>query len=190
MGWAACGLESYGPATTVTLALSFLCRLSTCAHRPFGRFCLEETRQTRLFLARLTAVQAERATPLVIVGAAIVVDGLVLGCERSQPPEVAGRWEFPGGKVEPGESDVDALVRECNEELGVLIAVGERVGADVPLAHGRAVLRVWLAEIVRGVPQPLEHASLRWFSARELHSVPWLPADAPIVDELVRLLSR
>jgi 8-oxo-dGTP diphosphatase len=76
---------------------------------------------------------------LVIVGAAIIVDGRVLGCERAEPPESAGRWEFPGGKVEPGESDVDALVRECEEELGVKIAVGDRVGTDVPLSHGWAV---------------------------------------------------
>jgi len=139
-------------------------------------------------LARLTAVHTERATPLIIVGAAIVVDGRVLGCERAEPPESAGRWEFPGGKVEPGESDVDALVRECEEELGVVVAVGDRIGADVPLAHGRALLRVWLARLVRGEPQALEHRSLRWFSADDLDTVPWLPADAPIVAELARVL--
>jgi 8-oxo-dGTP diphosphatase len=132
-------------------------------------------------------VHTER-TPLIIVGAAIVVDGLVLGCERADPPEVAGKWEFPGGKVEPGETDIDALVRECEEELGVLITVGDRVGGDVPLAHGRALLRVWLARLIRGEPQPLEHASLRWLAADELNSVEWLPADAPIVAELRGLL--
>lgn len=139
-------------------------------------------------LARLTAVHTERATPLIIVGAAIIVDGRVLGCERAEPPEVAGRWEFPGGKVEPGERDVDALVRECEEELGVRVAVGQRIGADVPLAHGRAVLRVWLARLISGQPQPLEHTSLRWLGADELHSVSWLPADEPIVAELARWL--
>lgn len=133
-------------------------------------------------------MHTERATPLIIVGAAIVVDGRVLGCERAEPPESAGKWEFPGGKVEPGESDIDALVRECREELGVNVAIGDRVGGDVPLAHGRAILRVWLARLVTGVPQALEHASLRWLSAEELDSVPWLPADAPIVAELRRRL--
>lgn len=139
-------------------------------------------------LARLTAVHTERATPLIIVGAAIVVDGRVLGCERADPPESAGKWEFPGGKVEAGESDLDALVRECEEELGVTIAVGERIGSDVPLAHGWAMLRVWLATIARGEPKPLEHASIRWLARDELDSVPWLPADAPIVAELAQLL--
>jgi 8-oxo-dGTP diphosphatase len=140
------------------------------------------------FLAPFSDVHTERATPLIIVGAAIVVDGTVLGCERAEPPEVAGRWEFPGGKVEPGESDIDALVRECDEELGVLIGVENRIGGDVPLAHGRAVLRVWLAHLIKGEPQALEHASLRWFYPDELDSVAWLPADAPIVAELARVL--
>jgi 8-oxo-dGTP diphosphatase len=136
----------------------------------------------------LTAVHSERTTQLIIVGAAIVANGRVLGCERAEPPESAGRWEFPGGKVEPGESELDALVRECREELDVEIEVGDRVGTDVPLAHGRALLRVWLARLVTGEPQPLEHASLRWLSVDELDSVPWLPADAPIVAELARIL--
>jgi len=136
----------------------------------------------------LTPVHTERAEPLVIVGAAIIVDGRVLGCERADPPESAGRWEFPGGKVEPGENDIDALVRECEEELGVKIAVGDRVGTDVPMSHGWAVLRVWTATLVSGEPQPLEHASLRWLAPDELDSVPWLPADAPIVAELAKTL--
>ncbi|MBX6748559.1 MAG: (deoxy)nucleoside triphosphate pyrophosphohydrolase [Micromonosporaceae bacterium] len=125
-----------------------------------------------------------------IVGAAIVSDGRVLGCERADPPETAGRWEFPGGKVEPGEDELDALVRECEEELGVRIAVGERIGGDVPLAHGWAVLRVWLATLVAGDPQPLEHRSVRWLAVDELNSVPWLPADTPIVAELATILRR
>jgi len=134
----------------------------------------------------LTAVRTERPIPLVIVGAAIVSDGRVLACERAEPPEVAGRWEFPGGKVEPGETDHDALVRECEEELGVRISVGERIGGDVPLGNGYAVRRVWLAHLQPGSaePQALEHRSLRWLSVEELGSVQWLPADAPIVEEL------
>jgi 8-oxo-dGTP diphosphatase len=134
-------------------------------------------------------VHTERATPLIIVGAAILRDGRLLGCERAEPPEVAGRWEFPGGKVEPGESDEAALVRECEEELDVQIRVGERIGSDVPLAHGNAILRVWLAELLSGEPRPLEHRSLRWLAPDELDSVSWLPADAPIVAELARYLA-
>ena len=138
----------------------------------------------------MTAVHTERMTPVVIVGAAILADGRVLACERAEPPETAGRWEFPGGKVEPGESDEDALVREVEEELGVRVEIGARIGDDVPMAHGRAVLRVWLARLTAGVPQALEHASLRWLGRDELYTVPWLPADAPIVAELSQLLTR
>lgn len=159
---------------------------------PAGR-----ARRTDEYLAAFNDVHTERAsaaepvdeTPLlIIVGAAIVLDGKVLGCERAEPPESAGRWEFPGGKVEPGEDDLDALVRECEEELGVIIAVGDRIGGDVPLAHGRAVLRVWISKIVQGEPRNIEHASLRWLAPDEFDSVPWLPADAPIVAELAHVL--
>ncbi|MEV4704055.1 (deoxy)nucleoside triphosphate pyrophosphohydrolase [Actinoplanes sp. NPDC049316] len=126
----------------------------------------------------------------VIVAAVIVSGGRVLACERSAPPEVAGRWEFPGGKVEPGESDAEALARECTEELGVRVEVGARVGPDVPLAHGRAVLRVFAVTLLNGdEPRALEHTAMRWLAADELDSVPWLPADKPIVAELPALLA-
>ena len=140
-------------------------------------------------LARLTTVPFERS-PRVIVGAAIVTGCRVLACARADPPEVAGMWEFPGGKVEAGESDVAALIRECEEELGVRVDVGERVGEDVLLGHGRALLRVYLATLVDGEePRALEHLELRWLAADELYDVAWLPADAPIVDALVPVLT-
>jgi 8-oxo-dGTP diphosphatase len=132
-----------------------------------------------------------RPSPRVIVAAVIVQDGRVLACERSAPPEVAGRWEFPGGKVEAGETDAQALARECAEELGVRVAVGARVGPDVPLAHGRAVLRVFTVTLLNGdEPRALEHTAMRWLAADELDSVPWLPADRPIVAELPVLLAE
>ncbi|MBU2662845.1 (deoxy)nucleoside triphosphate pyrophosphohydrolase [Actinoplanes bogorensis] len=133
-------------------------------------------------------VKAQRSRK-VIVAAVIIADGRVLACERSAPPEVAGRWEFPGGKVEPGETDQEALARECSEELGVRVEVGDRVGPDVPLAHGRAVLRVFAVRLLEGdVPRALEHTSMRWLAKDELDSVHWLPADKPIVAELPGLL--
>ena len=123
--------------------------------------------------------------PRIIVGAAIIEDGRVLACARSEPPEFAGRWEFPGGKVEIGESESEALLRECAEELNVKIEIGDRVGEDVQLGHGWAVLRVYAARLHDGDrPQRLEHLELRWLAADELHTVDWLPADAPIVAAL------
>jgi 8-oxo-dGTP diphosphatase len=146
--------------------------------------------QSREDLALWCLVQNQRTSPRVIVGAAIVDDGKVLACARSDPPEFAGRWEFPGGKVERGESDIEALVRECSEELGVDVIVGDRVGEDVPLAHGWAILRVYAAQLVDGsVPKMLEHSDMRWLSADELYSVDWLPADAPIVAALAKRLA-
>ncbi len=124
----------------------------------------------------------------VIVGAAIVDGDRVLAAQRAAPPQLAGGWEFPGGKVEAGESDEQALVRECREELDVEIEVGDRLGADIVLQDGTWLLRVWAARLVGGTPTAVEHAALRWLSHDELSEVAWLPADLPLVDELRRLL--
>jgi 8-oxo-dGTP diphosphatase len=131
----------------------------------------------------------------VVVGAAIL-DGDPPGCrvlvtQRAEPPHLRGLWEFPGGKVEPGEDDVTALVRECREELDVAIVVGPRLGGDLVLdgPRGPWVLRVWTARIVSGDVRLVDHTDARWLSAGELDSVPWIEADAPLVDAL-RLLLR
>ncbi|GAB7050118.1 NUDIX domain-containing protein [Catenuloplanes indicus JCM 9534] len=130
-------------------------------------------------------VYTERARSKVVVGAAILSGGRVLACARSAPPEVAGRFEFPGGKVEPGESEIDAVARECAEELGITVRPGARLGVDVPLGNGWAVLRVYLAELIGDAqPRALEHRELRWLAVDELDSVLWLPADVPIVEAL------
>lgn len=121
------------------------------------------------------------AEPRVVVGAAIIRAGHLLGARRSAPAGLAGGWELPGGKVEAGESEVDALVRECWEELGVSVSAGERVPGEWPLRDD-LVLRVYLATIVAGEPQPLEdHDELRWLPAARLGEVAWLPADVPAV---------
>ena len=119
----------------------------------------------------------------VVVGAAIVRAGRVLAARRSAPAALAGGWEFPGGKVEPGESPAAALARECREELGVQIAVGELLGA-ADIAAG-FVLHVHVAELIAGEPQPLQdHDELRWLAGDELDDVPWLPADRPVLGAL------
>lgn len=135
--------------------------------------------------------------PDVLVVAAAIVDDLtcpkqLLSARRSAPPEIAGSWEFPGGKVEVGESPLDALHRELREELGVSV----RVGAEIPSAVGstwplseNASMRLWLAEVVAGDPSPLEdHDELRWLAAGEWRSVPWLPADIALVDALEAMI--
>ncbi|XGP73494.1 (deoxy)nucleoside triphosphate pyrophosphohydrolase [Actinokineospora auranticolor] len=123
----------------------------------------------------------------VVVGAAIVAGGRLLVQERGFPAEVAGKWELPGGRVEPGESDVDALRRECREELGVRVEVGEPVGVDVPLRRD-LVLRVYSASVVEGEVAALEHRGVRWVGSVELAQVDWLPADRVLVPALGELL--
>lgn len=131
---------------------------------------------------------------LQVVGAAIVDDGRVLVARRAGGP-YDGLWEFPGGKVEPGESDLSALVRECAEELGVEIVpqafVGEVlldgvVGGGAP---GASTLRVWWARTTGGEPVAHEHAEIRWVSAGELEDLDWIPADRPLLPAVRALLA-
>lgn len=124
----------------------------------------------------------------VVVGAAILQDGTLLAAQRAAPAELAGRWELPGGKVDPGESDEDALVRECREELGVTIRLRERIGGDWPLGAD-AVLRVWISELVEGTPVALEHLALRRLGSQELYDVDWLPGDLPVIAALEGILT-
>jgi 8-oxo-dGTP diphosphatase len=118
-----------------------------------------------------------------VVGAAIISAGRLLAAQRAEPAELAGGWEFPGGKVDPGESDEDALVRECLEELDVKIELGDRVGGDWPLGPG-TVLRVWIGRVVEGEPTALEHRALRWLGPAELDDVAWLPGDRPVIEAI------
>ena len=124
-----------------------------------------------------------------VVGAALLRDAppRVLACRRTAPPYLAGLWEFPGGKVDAGESDREALVRELREELGCEAVVGDRIGPDLPIGE-TAVLRVYLARLTVGEPRLLDHDAHRWLTVKELDDVPWIPVDAPVVEELRVLL--
>ena len=123
-----------------------------------------------------------------VVGAAVVREGRVLAAQRATPEVYRGLWEFPGGKVEVGESEQDALIRECHEELGCELALDEILG-EVGVLGGSATLRVWLATLVAGEPTPVEHLALRWLSKDELYEVEWIPADLPLVELLLPRLS-
>jgi 8-oxo-dGTP diphosphatase len=124
--------------------------------------------------------------PGVVVGAAILDGYRLLGAQRAEPAALAGGWELPGGKVEHGEREEDALVRECREELGIDIALGERISGEFRLPAGPTgswVLRVWTARIVRGTPRALEdHLAVRWLEPDEWYDVAWLRADLPVID--------
>jgi 8-oxo-dGTP diphosphatase len=119
--------------------------------------------------------------PTVVVAAALQERGRLLAARRSAPPELAGRWELPGGKVEPGEDPKRALVRELREELGIGAELVARVPGEWPLKPGY-VLRVWTARLLSGSPRPLEdHDELRWLGPDEIWSVDWLDQDVPAV---------
>jgi 8-oxo-dGTP diphosphatase len=135
--------------------------------------------------------------PVEVVAAALV-DHLdrptrLLAARRTEPPRLAGGWELPGGKVDPGETQEQALQRELREELGVEVRLGDRLegplpGGRWPLGGGH-VIAVWWAVVVSGEPKPLQdHDELRMLEATALYAVPWLPADLPIVQAAARRL--
>lgn len=136
-------------------------------------------------------------TGLINVVGAAVVDSLeaptrMLAARRTAPPQFAGMWEFPGGKVETGETAEDALHRELAEELGVQVNLGPELESGNIVGwtlNERAAMRVWFAELTAGEPRPLEdHDELRWVSladSDQLLGLPWIPADLPIVRALL-----
>lgn len=116
----------------------------------------------------------------------------LLVARRTAPPQFAGMWEFPGGKVEQGETAGQALHRELSEELGITVRLGSELPAPDPSGwrlNERATMRVWFAELAGGQPRPLQdHDELRWIDLRnraEVLGLPWIPADFPIVEALL-----
>ena len=126
---------------------------------------------------------------VLVMGAAIVHEGRVLAARRTSPAVVAGGWEFPGGKVEPGEDPEQAIVREVAEELGCRIEVTGHLSGEVPIREGYS-LRVALASVIDGepVPRESEHDAVRWLGPEELDAVEWLAPDLPFLDELRDIL--
>jgi 8-oxo-dGTP diphosphatase len=117
---------------------------------------------------------------VLVVAAALVRNGRVLAGLRR-----GGGWEFPGGKIEPGETPSDALARECREELDCVVEAVRELGAA---ASGTLDLRLWLARLIERTPTAgADHDEVRWVALDELDGLDWLPLDRALMP-LVRPL--
>ena len=123
-----------------------------------------------------------------VVAAVIMKKGKVFATQRGYG-EFKDGWEFPGGKVEAGESPEEALCREIREELEVEVNVGDLIDTieyDYPAFH--LSMKCYACTIAGGSPHLLEHEAARWLSADQLDSVAWLPADITLIPKIAGLL--
>lgn len=137
-----------------------------------------------------TAISKDSATAsenkrIRVVGAAIIRDGRILCAQRGAGHSLAGKWEFPGGKIEPGETPQQALVREIHEELLCTVQVDDLVcTTEQHYDFGTVVLSTFLCHLTDGEPQLTEHQDAVWISPHEITRLDWAPADKAAVDKL------
>ena len=120
-----------------------------------------------------------------VVAALVVENGKFMICQRPQNKARGLLWEFVGGKVEPGETKAQALVRECREELGVTVAPGE-IYMEVDHVYPDITIHLTLfrARIAAGRPQKLEHADIRFIAPDQIPQYAFCPADASILEQI------
>ena len=126
------------------------------------------------------------------VVAALIWDGnKFLACQRPAHKARGLLWEFVGGKVEPGETKEEALIRECREELAVELAVGD-IFMDVVHEYPDLTVHLTLyhATIADGVPQKLEHNDIRWITPQQIPEYAFCPADVEILEEIVKAYGK
>jgi 8-oxo-dGTP diphosphatase len=130
------------------------------------------------------------ATLLPVVAAALIDDeGCVLLQRRPDGKELAGLWEFPGGKIEPGERPEAALVRELDEELGIAVDPADLIPiafASADLGRRHLLLLLYTVAAWRGEPEALEASEVRWVAPDAMAALAMPPADRPLVEALVR----
>ncbi|NEM90879.1 (deoxy)nucleoside triphosphate pyrophosphohydrolase [Galbitalea soli] len=125
-----------------------------------------------------------------VVGAVIVRDGLVLCAQRGPDAKLPGLWEFPGGKVESGESPREALEREIREELGAEVKAGDQVEVTVhEYAFGEVHLTTFYCDLLSDTVTATEHEAVTWLPRSDLLQLEWAPADIPAVRAVMERLS-
>jgi len=123
-------------------------------------------------------------TVLVVAAALVDSDGRVLIAQRPEGKQLAGLWEFPGGKVEPGETPETALIRELEEELGITVrqaCLAPFVFASHTYETFHLLMPLYLIRRWEGEPEAREHAALKWVRPNDMGQYPMPPADDPLV---------
>ena len=128
---------------------------------------------------------------LVAACALVDADGRVLIAQRPRGKQLAGLWEFPGGKVEPGETPEECLIRELREEIGI----ETKVACLAPLTFAshsyddfHLLMPLYVCRRFEGIAMPLEGQKLKWVRPRQMRDYPMPPADAPLIPALIDLL--
>lgn len=122
-----------------------------------------------------------------VVGAIIVQDEKILCAQRGPGRSLANYWEFPGGKIEQGESPRQALLRELDEELKIKVSVSQSAFDTTVYDYdfARVHLTTFVCELETGVPTLTEHVAIKWLPAHSLDQLEWAPADRPAVKKLM-----
>ncbi|WP_408868771.1 (deoxy)nucleoside triphosphate pyrophosphohydrolase [Brochothrix campestris] len=117
-----------------------------------------------------------------VVGAVIINDGKVLCAQRGETKTLARMWEFPGGKIENGETNEQALTREIKEEMHCEVVIGEHITTTTyEYEFGTVHLATYFAKIKTGTPLLTEHIQIKWLHPLEMDELQWAPADIPAV---------